>query len=81
MLDLVTGDCGENCCRVAARVLPGISRGFLCTYPLVDWLVCRVQASYGEYTAVVKCGKVQSYRGTGVYVGGAVKTDVVEGIM
>ena len=33
---------GDCCCRVAARVLPGVSRASLCTYPLVDWLVCRV---------------------------------------
>ena len=43
MLDLGDwGLWGDNCCRVAARVLPGVSRAFLCTYPLVDWLVCRV---------------------------------------
>ena len=33
---------GDCCCRVAARVLPGVSRASLCTYPLVDWLVCRL---------------------------------------
>ena len=33
---------GDCCCRVAARVLPGVSRASLCTYPLVDCLVCKV---------------------------------------
>ena len=33
---------GDCCGRVAARVLLGVSRASLCTYPLVDWLVCRV---------------------------------------
>ena len=33
---------GDCCGRVAARVLPGVSRASLCTYPLVDWLVYRV---------------------------------------
>ena len=36
------GLCGDCCSRVAARVLPGVARASLCTYPLVDWLVCRV---------------------------------------
>ena len=41
-----------------------------------------IQASYDEYTARVKSGKVQSYRGTDwCMVGGAVKTDVEKGIM
>ena len=60
------GDCS---CRVAARVLPGASRASLCTYPFVDWLVCRVYSSVvDEYTALVKSGQVQSYRGTGVWL-------------
>ena len=33
---------GDCCGRVAARVLPGVSRASLCTCPLADWLVCRV---------------------------------------
>ena len=33
---------GDLCCRVAARVLPRASRASLCTYPLVNQLVCRV---------------------------------------
>ena len=33
---------GDCCGRVAARVLLGVSRASLCTYPLVDWLVRRV---------------------------------------
>ena len=43
VLDL--GDWGlwrECCCHVAALVLPGVARASLCTYPFVDWLVCRV---------------------------------------
>ena len=39
------GDWGlwiDCCCRVAARVLPGVARASLCTYPHVDWLVCSV---------------------------------------
>ena len=32
----VTGVCGET------RVLPGVFRASLCTYPLVGWLVCRL---------------------------------------
>ena len=43
VLDL--GDWGRrrnSCCRFAARVLPGVSHASLCTYQLVDWLVCKV---------------------------------------
>ena len=33
---------GDCCCCVAACVLPGASRASLCTYPLVDCLVCKI---------------------------------------
>ena len=48
VLDL--GDWGlwrDCCCGVAARVLRGVSRASLCTYPLVDWLV------HARYSSVV----------------------------
>ena len=65
----VTGDCGETVVvDVAARVLPGVSRASLCTYPLVDWLVRRVFKRRMMNTALVKNGKVQSYRGSGVWL-------------
>ena len=61
----VTGDSGETCrTRASGR--------FSCflVHVLSCWLVGvqGIQASYDGYTALVKSGKVQSYRSTGVWL-------------
>ena len=67
----MSGDWGDCCGRVAARVLPGVFRASLCTHPLVVWLVCRVfkrrMMNTQHRSRVRKCG--------------AAKTDVEQGIM
>ena len=82
MLDLgdwgLWGDC---CCRVAARVLPGVSPASLCTYPLVDWLVCRIfkrRMMNTQHWSRVESSESQEHW---CIVGAAVKTDVEKGIM
>ena len=82
VLDL--GDWGlrvDCCCRVAARVLPGVPRASLCTYPLVDWLVCRVFKRRVMNTH--HWSRVGKFRVTEALcmVGRAVKTDVEKSIM
>ena len=72
---------GDCCCRVAARVLPGVSRASLCTYPLVDWLVCRLFKRRMMNTQ--HWSRVGKFRVTEALcmVGAAVTTDVEKGIM